>query len=92
VELQSGPDVTKTGLPIAGAARTDAVITGTCVELASKIQKLLKDANELIDTLRTSDRTISDVELHLLETEIHILQLEIARLKLDRAMRQGRKD
>ena len=62
------------------------------MELAAKIQRLLKDANELIDTLRTGDRAISDVELHLLETEIHILQLEIARLKLDRAMRQGRHD
>ena len=62
------------------------------MELAAKIQKLLKDANELIDALRNTNRSISDVELHLLETEIHILQLEIARLKLDRAMRQGRKD
>jgi hypothetical protein len=62
------------------------------MELAGKIQKLLKDANELIDILRSGSRTISDVELHLLETEIHILQLEISRLKLDRAMRHGRKD
>ena len=61
------------------------------MELAEKIQRLLKDANDLIDTLRNGNRVISDVELHLLETEIHILQLEIARLKLDRALRQGPK-
>jgi hypothetical protein len=62
------------------------------MELAEKIQTLLKDANDLIDTLRNGSRVISDVELHLLETEIHILQLEISRLKLDRAMRHGKKD
>jgi hypothetical protein len=62
------------------------------MELAEKIQRLLKDANDLIDTLRNGSRVISDVELHLLETDIHILQLEISRLKLDRAMRHGKKD
>ena len=61
------------------------------MELEAKIQNLLKDANQLIDTIRKSSRDVTDVELHLLETEIHILQLEITRLKLDRALRRGDK-
>ena len=62
------------------------------MELQAKIQKLIRDANELIDTIRNTPRSVTDVELHLLETEIHILQLEITRLKLDLALRAGRKE
>ena len=62
------------------------------MELEAKIQKLVRDANELIDMIRSSNRGVTDIELHLLETEIHILQLEMTRLKLDRAIRRSRND